>query len=93
MHVRLVRFSVAVGSTNAADAVRANVLPTIRTQDGLQSVTFFGSEDEGEYGIAIFWETERHANAAAKVVGPKLAAALENEVTGPPDIRLFPVIE
>ena len=53
MHVRLVRFSVSQGATAAADAVKANVLPTIREQSGLGSMTFFGDEVEGEYGIVI----------------------------------------
>ncbi len=93
MDVRLVRFTVKGGSTTAADAVRANVLPTIREQKGLQSMAFFGDEVKGEYGVAIVWESEDHANTAAISVGPKLQAALEGNVIAPPDIRLFPVIE
>ena len=72
MHVRLVRFSVSQGATAAADAVKANVLPTIREQFRLGSMTFFGDEVEGEYGIVIVWESEDHANTAAISVVPKL---------------------
>ena len=92
MYVRLVRFSLGPGSRTAAEDIAGVVVPAIKAQDGLEGVTFFGDDADGEYGLFVLWDSEDHANTAAVAVGPKLQGALSGVVKGPPDIRLFEVL-
>jgi hypothetical protein len=41
----------------------------------------------------VLWESKEDADAAARVIGPKLQAGLAGNVEGPPSIRLYEVIE
>lgn len=93
MFVRLVRFNLGPGARDTADEFVAAVVPTIRQQPGLERVTFFGNDSDGEYGLFVLWDSVEHADAAAAVVGPRLQGALSGNAKAPPDIRLFEVIE
>lgn len=92
MYVRLVRFNLGPGSRVVADGIAAVVVPAIKAQQGLESVTFFGDEAKGDYGLFVLWESQAHADKAAEAVGPKLQQALSGVVKGPPEMRLFEVM-
>jgi heme-degrading monooxygenase HmoA len=92
MYARLVRFSFGSGKQAAAQAIADNIAPLISSQPGCQSVTVFGDETDGEYGIFVLWDSQENADAAAQVVRPKLQEHLAGNAKGPPDARLFKVI-
>jgi hypothetical protein len=52
-----------------------------------------GDDTDGEYGLVVLWESKEDAEAVSSVMGPKLQLGLAGNVQGPPDIRLFEVIE
>ena len=92
MYARLVRFSTVADSGPAAQKVADDLTPLIAKQPGCESVTVFGDENDGEYGIFVLWDSEEHAKAAAMIVRPVLDEHLSGYLTGPPDARLFPVL-
>jgi hypothetical protein len=42
--------------------------------------------------VAILWESPAHAEAAARILRPKLEALVANRLLGALDVRLFPVL-
>ena len=93
MYVRLVRFNFGPGKHSAAEELARTLVPAINGLTGCNSVTFFGDATDGEYGLVVLWESKENADAAAQVIGPRLQQGLAGNVQGPPDIRLFEVIE
>ena len=93
MYVRLVRFSFGLGKHAAAEDLASDLVPAIRGQKGCDSVLFFGDATDGEYGLVVIWASKEDPDAAAAVIGPRLQQGLAGNVQGPPDIRLFEVIE
>ncbi len=72
MYVRLVRFSFGPGKRAVAQALADDLVPAIREQTGCQSVTAFGDDRDGEYGLVVQWDSQEHADAAAAVISPRL---------------------
>src|SRR5919201_586045 len=91
MYARLVRFSFGPGKRAEAQALADDLAPQIASQPGCESVTVFGDDTDGEYGIFVLWESEDHAETAAGVIRPKLNEHLAGNVQGPPEARLFEV--
>jgi len=92
MYARLVRFSFGPGKHAEAQALAENLAPLISTQPGCESVTVFGDETDGEYGIFVLWDTQENANGAAQLMRPKLNEHLAGNAKGQPDARLFKVL-
>lgn len=92
MLARLVRFSISTGQQSAAQSLADDLAPLIASQPGCQSVTVFGDDTDGEYGIFVLWDTQANADAAAGLVRPKLDEHLAGHIERPPDARLFQVI-
>ncbi len=92
MYARLVRFSLGPGKRAIAQAIADDLTPLIRAHPGCHSVTVFGDDSDGQYGIFVLWDTEANANAAAQLVRPKLDQHLSGHLQSPPDARLFEVI-
>ena len=57
-----------------------------------QSAIFFGGGEDSESGLAVLWDSQEHADAAAAVISPQLEQHLLGNVSGPPERRLFPVL-
>ena len=92
MYARLVRFSFGPGKSAEAQAVADEMGPLIAAQPGCKSVTVFGDDSDGEYGIFVLWDTADNANTAAGLMRPKLDEHLSGHVQRPPETRLFQVI-
>jgi hypothetical protein len=92
MFVRLVLFNFGVGMREAADELAADLGPQIRELSGCKSVTFFGDDTDGQYGLFVLWESQEHADSAAGVIAPQLMSHLAGKVTGEPSRRLYSVI-
>ncbi len=92
MYVRLVRFSFGPGKRAEAQAIADELGPLIASQPGCESVTVFGDDSDGEYGIVVLWDSTANADAAAGVVRPKLDEHFSGNVQGAPEARLFEVI-
>jgi quinol monooxygenase YgiN len=92
MYVRLVRFSLLPGKSAAAQAIASELAPFISSQPGCKNVIVFGNDTDGESGLFVVWDSEANANAAAKVIRPKLDAHLAGNAQGAPDARLFKVL-
>ena len=93
MYVRLVRFALETGKRSVVDNLAHDLGPAIRSQKGFHSVTFFGDDTDGEYGLFVLWESREDADAARNVIGPRLSKHLAGNLQGATDIRLFEVIE
>ena len=93
MYVRLVQFNFGEGSLSKAEGLAADLGPAIREENGCESLTFFGDETSGDYGLVVLWATQEDADAAADVISPRLQQHLDGNVTRPPSINLYPVIE
>ena len=91
MYLRLVRFTLSAAGRATAQAMADDLTPAIKQQPGCQSAIFFAGED-GEGGLAVLWDSQEHADAAAAVISPRLEQHLAGNVSGPPDRRLFPVL-
>lgn len=92
MFVRLVRFQFSQDKGSNAQAMANDLIPAIKQQDGCLSAAFFGGGEDGESGLCVLWDSQEHADAAASVISPRLQKHLSGNVSGQPDIRLFPVI-
>jgi len=89
--VRLVRFTCTSGGDGPARALAEDLAPLIREQPGCEQVVIFGDAD-GEGGVFVLWDSQEHADAAARLIRPKLDEHLSGHITAPPDARLFPVL-
>ena len=50
-------------------------------------------EPGGEYGLVVYWDSKENADRAAQIIRPRLRQGLAANIQGPPDIRLFEVME
>lgn len=91
MYLRLVRFTLSDAGRSSAQTIADALIPHIKQQPGCASAAFFG-DDDGSSGLAVLWDTEEHANAAAGVIRPQLDQHLSGNVSGPPEARLFRVL-
>ena len=92
MYLRLVRFTLNERGRTQAEAMADDLTAAIRQQPGCVSAAFFGGDEDGESGVAVLWDSQEHANAAAAVISPKLEAHLAGNVLGAPERRLFRVL-
>jgi heme-degrading monooxygenase HmoA len=92
MHARLVRFSLPPEKASVARAMAEDLPGRIAALPGCRSVTVFGDDEEGQYGIFVLWDSDVEANAAALVISPHLMGHLQGNVSGAPEMRLFPVL-
>jgi heme-degrading monooxygenase HmoA len=92
MYARLVRFAFGPGSRAEAQGIADDVAPLIASQPGCESVTVFGDDSDGQYGIFVLWDSEDNAEAAARLIRPKLDEHFSGKVQAPPEARLFEVI-
>ena len=93
MFARLVLFKFGPGMRSAAEELAGDLAPQIRGLRGCKSVTVFGDDSDGQYGLLVLWESQEDADAAASVIAPQLEAHLEGKVTEETTQRLFTVIE
>ena len=93
MYARLVRFTLGPGARSAAEKVADEFVPAIRAQKGCKECVFIGDDEDGEYGMVVLWDTKEEADAAAAVIGPRLASTLAEIVKEPASMRLFEVYE
>jgi len=90
--MRLVRFTLAPSKASIAQAMADDLIPAIKAQPGCADATFFGGAEDGECGLVVHWGTQAQADAASAVIGSRLAKHLEGNITGAPEMHLFPVI-
>jgi hypothetical protein len=93
MYVRLVRFSFGPGKEQAIHELAHDLIPAISVQPGCQGAICFGDTASGDYGLFVQWDSQAHADAAAAIISPRLSHHLAGNVQGPPDMRLFEVIQ
>lgn len=93
MLARLVLFKFGPDMREASEKLASDLGPQIRAQAGCHSVTFFGDDSDGQYGLFVLWDSQEHADSAAGVIAPQLQRHLAGKVTEEPLRRLFKVIE
>jgi quinol monooxygenase YgiN len=93
MYARLVHFALQDGKESVATDLAGELVPAIQQQPGCQAVSCFGDPDSGQYYLYVLWCSEEEANAAARVISPKLERHLAGNVVAPPERNLYPVIE
>lgn len=90
-YARLVRFTCTPGDAAPAHALAKDLAPLIRQQPGCEEVVVFGDAD-GQGGLFVLWDSQEHAESAAKLIRPKLEQHLSGHLRAPPEARLFPVL-
>jgi heme-degrading monooxygenase HmoA len=93
MYVRLVTFALQNGKASVAADLARDLVPAIRQQPGCQAATCFGDSESGQYYLYVLWSSEDEANAAARIIAPRLERHLAGNTMAPPERYLFPVIE
>jgi quinol monooxygenase YgiN len=93
MYVRLVRFALPADKASVATDLARDLVPEISRQPGCRSVTCFGDAESAEYGLYVLWNSQEDADAAARIIRPKLEQHLNGNTVTPYDAHLFPVIE
>jgi heme-degrading monooxygenase HmoA len=93
MYARLVHFALQDGKESVATELARDLVPAIHQQPGCQAVSCFGDPDGGQYYLCVLWSSEEEANAAARVISPKLERHLAGNTVAPPARNLYPVIE
>lgn len=93
MYVRLVRFALSPGKESVATDLAHDLVPQIRKQPGCQAVTCFGDAESGEYNLYVLWNSQEEANAASRIMAPKLEQHLNGNTARPYERNLYPVIE
>lgn len=92
MYIRLVAFVLQAGKESVATDLARDLVPAIRQQPGCEAVTFFGDADSGQYYLYVLWGSEDEANAAARVIAPRLERHLADNTVGPPQRHLYRVL-
>jgi hypothetical protein len=92
MYARLVKFTVSPNKQDVAQSIGDDIVPLIAAQPGFRSVAVFGDAADGEYGLFVVWDSADEANAAARVVGPRLEGHLAGSLQRPLDHHLFNVL-
>ena len=93
MYAQLVMLTLGPGTRSTGEKLADQFAPALRALKGFKRVTFFGDETVGEYGSLSLWESKEDAEAAAKVLGPKLEQAVSGIAKEPPTRRFFEVYE
>ena len=92
MYARLLRFSLGPGKRAVAQSVADDMPPIIAAMPGCRSVTVFGDDTDGQYGLFVLWDSRDSANAAAPVIRPQIDERIAGHVLGAPEARLFEVL-
>ena len=92
MYARLVRFELGSGKRSVVQGLADELVPLISSQPGCNSVTVFGDDSAGQFGLFVLWDSQANADAAAPLVRPKLEQHLSGHAQGAPDAGLFEVI-
>jgi quinol monooxygenase YgiN len=92
MYARLLLFTLGPGKRDVAQTVADDMPPKIAAMPGCRSVTVFGDDSDGTYGIFVLWETEENANAAAPIIRPQVDERIAAHVVEEPQPRLFEVL-
>ena len=92
MKARLFTFTMGPGKRNVAQAIADDIAPMINSLPGCRSVSVFGDESDGEFGLFVLWASEGDANAAAPIIRPKLDEHLAGHVKAGPVARLYDVL-
>jgi hypothetical protein len=92
LKARLFTFTMSPGNRNVAQAIADDIAPMITSLPGCRSVTVFGDESEGEFGLFVLWASEAEANAAAPIIRPKLDQHLAGHLKAGPVARLYDVL-
>ena len=92
MYARLVRFRYGPGSEAKARELADDLVPAIENLPGCKGAVCFGDSSDGEYGLFVLWDSEKSADDARAVIGPRLSKHFEGNLQGDPDIRLFEVL-
>lgn len=92
MYARLVRFALAPDQEAVATNLARDLVPEIRRQPGCRAVSCFGDAGSGQYMLYVLWNSQEEADAAARIMRPKLDQHLSGHVLMSPEAGLFRVI-
>ena len=91
MYARLVRFNLGPGNRDVVQTLADDIAPKIAAMPGCHGVHVF-TDDDGESGIFVLWDSAANANSAAPIIRPQLNKVIESNVQGEVDARLFEVL-
>lgn len=92
MYARLVTFTLQKGKETIPADLAEDLVPAIRQQPGCQTVSCFGDAESGQYYLYVLWNSQEAADAAARVISPRLERHLAGNTVAPPTRNLYPVI-
>ena len=92
MYARLVLFMLGPGMRSALEEIADELIPKVIARKGFISESFFSNE-EGECGSFVLYETKEDAESTKEALLPVLQSKLTGIAKGPPIVKLFEVYE
>lgn len=93
MYVRLVSFKLKDGMEEKALGLVYNIIPEIKSQTGFQDCKYLMHPADNEYALIVYWDSVANADAASKIIGPKLIPEINKISVNPAILRLYEIYE
>ena len=93
MYGQLVILKMAPGKRAEAEQMADQSFAVLKDVKGFRGATYFGDDDNSEYGAFYLWETKEDLDAVMKEMMPKLQEATNALAVEPPLRRIYQIYE
>jgi len=91
MYAHILMVDLGPGMRDEGGTLAERWTAAAATIPGFVDVTFFGDDEQGQYGYFSLWDTRKHADNAINAVGPQLTKSLLKHARKPPTVRVYEV--
>ncbi|MEH7235105.1 hypothetical protein [Bacillus sp. JJ1562] len=92
-HARLVQYTLGNGQRLIAEKLTKEFDRVSRGLMGFRGNVYFFDDSSGEYRVVNYWDTKQDAEAAQRVISPKLEKVLEKYTDEKPTYRIFEIFD
>ncbi|MDR4888072.1 hypothetical protein RGU12_10980 [Fredinandcohnia sp. QZ13] len=92
-HARLVQYTLGTGQRLIAERLTKELDKESRSLMGFRGNVYFFDDSSGEYRVVNYWDTKQDAEAAHKVISPKLEEVLQKYTSEKPTYRFFEIFD
>ncbi|MEH7385010.1 hypothetical protein V7147_06295 [Bacillus sp. JJ1521] len=92
-HARLVQYTLGTGQRLIAEKLAKEFDKISRSLVGFRGNVYFFDDSSGEYRVVNYWDTKHDAQAAHKVISPRLEEVLQNYSDEKPAYRFFEIFD
>ena len=93
MYAQMLMFKTAPGKRSEAEKMANQSFAAVKGSKGFKGVTYFGDDDNNEYGACYLWATKEDLDAVMKELMPRLKEATNALAIEPPFRRIYEVYE